>query len=321
MLSKLELLKKALVETPQNDYPCHSRVHPLKTFPKNVYVKREDELGFGVTGSKIRKYRTLIPFLKSKSISEVCLIGGAQSNHILGFSQLLIENDIKPFLFLRGDPPEELRGNHFLLRLCVPETQIHWVSRKEWPNVHEIASQSGKCVIPEGGMVPEALPGLLTLVLDILANEEDNQPFADILIDSGTGFTAIALILGLAWLEKSTTVHVLQLADSFEIFEQKLKDTQILFEKWIGRPLGPLKNYKLHYPTHGKSFGSITTEVLKEIVCNARKEGFLTDPIYSGKLFLEGRKLIPTFDGTTLIIHSGGGMSLFGFIPKVLDHN
>jgi len=319
MLSELEILKKALSLTPQYDYPCHSRVHHLRTFPKNVYVKREDELGFGITGSKIRKYRTLIPYFKSKGIQEVALIGGAQSNHILGFSQLLIENAIRPFLFLRGAPFQPTQGNHFLLRLLVPKTQIRWIPRDQWSAASEIASQSHSCVIPEGGMIPEALPGLLTLVIDILINEQIHGEFVHIFVDSGTGLTAIALILGLAWLKKPTIVHVLQLAESSVLFEQKLKSYHDVFEKWLGYPLHLTNNYKLHYPTQAKSFGSTTTATFKQILQNARQEGFLTDPIYSGKLFFEAKKLISSVQGSCLIIHSGGGLSLFGFMPKILS--
>lgn len=319
MPSEIEILEKALSKTPQCDYPFHSRVHKMHSFPKNVYVKREDELGFGIAGSKIRKYRTLIPYLKGNRIQEVALIGGAHSNHILSFSQLLIENAIQPFLFLRGEASPLIQGNHFLLRLLVPKTQIQWISRKEWPAALEIASRSHSCVLPEGAMIPEALPGLLTLVTDILINEQTHGRFGHVFVDSGTGLTAIALILGFAWLKKNTVVHVLQLTEKADVFRQKLKSYQSVFEKWLGHSIHSINNYELHYPTKGKSFGSTTNEVFNQILETARQEGFFTDPIYSGKLFLEAKRLTNTLHEPCLIIHSGGSLSLFGFASKMLS--
>ena len=118
---------------PQANYPFHSRVHRLASFDSQsvkCYVKRDDELGFGISGSKIRKYRSLIPWLKQEKIHEVVLIGSASSNHVLSLCQLLIENRLKPTLFLRGDPSYSKKGNCIFSSLFVPSSSIHWISKR-----------------------------------------------------------------------------------------------------------------------------------------------------------------------------------------------
>ena len=43
----------------QEEYPTHSRVHKLRVgdpYEVACYIKREDELGCVLSGSKIRKY-------------------------------------------------------------------------------------------------------------------------------------------------------------------------------------------------------------------------------------------------------------------------
>src|SRR5437016_4466946 len=115
------------------EYSLHSRVHPLRSYSfdeAKVFVKRDDELGFGISGSKMRKYSSLIPFLIAHKFQEVVLIGGAYSNNVLGLVQLLIENGIKATLFLREDVGDDLKGNRLLLSLLVDEQTIHWISRK-----------------------------------------------------------------------------------------------------------------------------------------------------------------------------------------------
>ena len=52
-------------------FPLQTRVHPLHSFKRlnsNVFVKRDDETGFGIGGSKFRKYASLIPFLKDNNL-------------------------------------------------------------------------------------------------------------------------------------------------------------------------------------------------------------------------------------------------------------
>ena len=58
-------LAKCIAKIPQEDYPVHSRVHPLKNLPHS-YIKREDELGCILSGSKVRKYRTQVAAIKKK---------------------------------------------------------------------------------------------------------------------------------------------------------------------------------------------------------------------------------------------------------------
>lgn len=312
-----------LDQIPQYDYPVHSRIHPLKSY-FNTYVKREDELGFGISGSKIRKYRSLIPYFVENNLREVVVIGGANSNHVLGVTQLLIENGIKPLLFLRGDKDELFSkeknglGNLFFLQLFVTRDSIHWVSRKDWPNVGNIALEiyPGVFILEEGGMAKEAMGGALTLSLDIIRNEErENIHFKHIFIDAGTGFTAILLLLGFAFLKKETNIHVLLLADKPEIFLNKLERCRLDFEKLFGVTCPFPNRFHLHEPTQAKSFGSTNRKIFEEISCLAKVEGFLTDPVYSGKLFLESKKIMKEqlITDKTLIIHSGGALSLSGF--------
>lgn len=325
-MSKEVYLKQKIISI--TSYIPHSRVHVLKTFngsPSTSKVKRDDELGFGISGSKWRKYISLIPHLLNEHYQEALVIGSSYSNHVLGISQLLIENRIKPTLFLLGDPSRKRQGNLLLTSLLVPESQIQWLSHKEWLQVEALAANYIQenplrtALIPEGACMQAALPGALTLALDILENEEKaKEEFQHIFIDAGSGLTAIATILAFTWLNKKTLLHVLLLADNEEQFLAKLKLFQKVFEQFIQVQLdwmNLLAQFRLHKPTIARSFGSVNTAILTHIQFLAREEGFFTDPIYSANLFLEAKKIIDTqaLAGNVLVIHSGGALTLMGF--------
>ncbi len=309
-------------------YPSHSRVHPLKTFGDTqtpCFVKREDELGFGISGFKIRKYSSLVPHLLANKIKEAILIGGAYSNNIVGLTQLLIENSIQPTLFLHGDTDTKKIGNFLLSSLMVSNDSIHWISRDEWPNVQEKAALYAKkqskrtVIIPEGASVPESLPGALTLALDIIENErQSNITFEHIFIDSGTGMMACATVLAFAWLNKETNIHVVLMAEEEKEFLETLSTINTQFESLIGGQMKWLfvkEKLKLYRPHVSRAFGSTNKTIFDEIGRIMRTEGFLTDPVYSVKLFLESRRIITqeNIKGNCLLIHSGGGLTLMGF--------
>ena len=332
---RFNLLNDCLNSLSQADYPKHSRVHSLRTFnfpSAKCYVKREDELGFAVSGSKIRKYRSLIPYLLNANIQEVVVIGTAYSNHVLSVVQLLIEVGIRPTLFLRGNQERysksfssedhSLQGNLLFTSTFVPSSSIHWFSPSEWKDVESkgslYASQQNYLtyVLPEGGGCSACLPGALSLPLDLLKNESDlDLQFDHIFIEAGTGFMASALLLALHWLEHRAHVHILLLAEDKQAFQKRFKEYYVMFQRLLGIDFSFPSNFSLYLPLLTKGFGEIHNALFNNIHFLAQNEGFLTDPIYSTKLFIESRRLIEQekLRGNILILHSGGALTLAGF--------
>jgi 1-aminocyclopropane-1-carboxylate deaminase/D-cysteine desulfhydrase-like pyridoxal-dependent ACC family enzyme len=329
MNSRLKILQERLSIIPQTDYPLHSRVHPLRSFSfpsTSCFVKRDDELGFGVSGSKIRKYRSLIPFLRQENMQEVVLIGSAYSNHVLSFSQLLVENGIRVTPFLRGTPNHFSQGNALLTSLFVPVSSIHWFSKEKWKEVethaHDYAQQQPHAtfVLPEGGFIREALPGALSLALDLLKNEEEQGfTFDHIFLEAGTGLMESALILGLSWLGRSAHIHVILLAEDQEAFIKRLTTCYQWFLQLMQSDAPFPHPFTLHLPHLTGSFGHTSSSIFETLADLARKEGFLTDPIYTTKLFIESQRILKQEDirGNILIHHSGGALTLMGFQDRL----
>lgn len=324
-MNELEHFERCLSLIPQADYPIHSRLHALRSFhfpSLKCYVKRDDELGFGISGTKIRKYRSLIPSLILNQIKEVAVIGSAYSNHVLSFIQLLIENGVQPTLFLRGNPHSSLQGNALLISLFIPPSSIHWFSKENWKNVLSNAQAYAKLqthptfVLPEGGFCSQALPGVLTLALDIIKNEKEHGiNFDHLFIDAGTGFTACTLILALSWLKHSACIHVILLAEDRQGFLSALKNCHQMFQQFIQSPLPFPQNFLLHDPQMTQPFGKTNVFLFEKISQIAQKEGFLTDPIYTAKLFIESEFLLSQgkIKGFACLLHTGGAFTLMGF--------
>ncbi len=317
-------------------FPCRSRIHRLRSFDERCYVKREDELGFGISGTKLRKYLSLLPEILKNKPDEAIVIGSPYSNHVLSFSQVLRENGIEPILFLLGDPQSKKQGNYLFSSLFADPKNIHWTPRSQWHEIDKIAEafvlerakQNVRAqVVPKGANCKEALPGSLTLALDILRNEkEQGVAFDHLIIDSGTGLTACALLLAFAFLKRNIFLHIVLIAGTEEQFHGVLAERKRDFESLLGMGLPSPAQFKLYSSSTAPSFGAVNATLFKEIARVARSEGFLTDPVFTAKLFFEGKKILAEqkLEGNVLFIHSGGGLGLTGFqteIEKAISNN
>jgi 1-aminocyclopropane-1-carboxylate deaminase len=304
----------------------HSRIHAIPSFDHDgcqVFVKREDESGFGISGCKKRKYASLIPFLKKEKFALVSLVGGIHSNHIVGFSQLLRENRIPFRLFLREThlrKDQTPAGNALLSSLLIESEQLTWISHDAWPNVEntvrEISKKDHSFCIPEGGSCQQALPGALTLMHDIIKSERQIQaPFDHIFIDSGTALIAGALSIMNNVLARESQIHVVLMADDEVYFQHRLQLVREWFESFFSMSVPAKNGPRVYYPVTARSFGSVNTAVLKETQRLAMEEGLITDPVYTTKLFMTAREVIhrDRLKGRILIVHSGGGTGLMGF--------
>ncbi len=141
-------LSQYIASIPQEEYQHHSRIHKLHSLSTDstpCYIKRDDELSFGISGTKVRKLRTLIASLKKRNIAHACVIDTFHSSNVLALCQLLIENRIIPKLFLlKGSIPENPVGNYLLTRLFVAEKSITWVERSAWKSVNQLAEEESK---------------------------------------------------------------------------------------------------------------------------------------------------------------------------------
>ncbi|WP_428609067.1 pyridoxal-phosphate dependent enzyme [Sedimenticola sp.] len=307
---------------------CHPLVGYLPQRPSTpLFIKREDELNANVVGTKQRKYLSLLPALEHSGNRRIILIGSAHSNNVLGLTQLLRNRnyDVRALVKMPGN--KALTGNHLLLSLLLPGDCIHYISHRDWPDVEQIARQEANrwavrgtpaAVIPEGGYSEAVLPGILTLAADLQHNcTALKLQFRDIWTDSGTGVSAIGLLLGMRLLGMTQPrVHITQIAGDPDAFQQRYRQ----FESWLVRQLGsplPSSSPEVRFikPATAASYGSVNKTILHATGHIARETGLLMDPVYSVKHFYtvkcEMERHMPT--GPQLILYNGGTLGLCGF--------
>jgi 1-aminocyclopropane-1-carboxylate deaminase/D-cysteine desulfhydrase-like pyridoxal-dependent ACC family enzyme len=324
------MIKKNIIYWMQNNshltYPRHSRVHPLNNFPpykeRRWFIKRDDELSFGISGSKYRKYASLIHYLIQEKINHVLLVGSAYSNHLVGLLQLLNESKIKATLYLSKTHDQILQGNRALIKLLIGNNLVHTLSKEQWINKDTLIPlhlDSASLYIPEGADMLPSLPGALSLAQDIARNQLENGcNFDHIFIDAGTGLSAIGLLLGMPFFNLKAHVHIVLMAGTAEKFHEKLLGYQDYLEGILQTSIH-LPAFSLYNASIGKAFGSTPEVIFTEIDKLATEEGILTDPIYSAKLFYSAKDIAneTLLEGNILCIHSGGGLTLSGFLDRL----
>lgn len=324
-------LKNTLSPFIDRAFQLNTRIHQANQFfiDHEVWIKREDELSGGISGSKYRKYASLIPYITSQEFNEIWITGSTQSNNVLGLLQMAIENEIPYRLYLLQDHDPTLQGNYLWLTLLSNASNIHWLNRSEWHMREELFYEEmaenpdlNPLLIPEGASMPEALPGAMTIATDIVAQEDAKGfNFQHIFIDSGTGLTAIGLILGLGLLGRTEkTIHVTLIAGDQPFFEEELLfyRSQLPANLGLGTSSLTLPAIETYRPTKAPAFGSVNQSTLKAVKAFAQSEGILTDPVYGAKHALTVSSILSqsSLSGDKLFINNAGALGLSGFQDK-----
>lgn len=295
----------------------------------DAYLKRDDELSFGVSGSKWRKLASLIPALLELQPRPVWLVGGLNSNSILAAAQLFREAGL---IFRILIPPYyQLRSNgNLALQILRPE-EIKVVSRGSMEatltSLRRLNSSGDIVLVEEGLDHPAAYAGAATLATDLHRNEAELQScaakprtpargfFRHVFIDAGTGISAAALIVADVQAGYSRSYHVVLVAGDEGYFRRQLAKVAKHLGLEQGRHEAVLVRF--YRPRVGKSFGSTPRAVLDIIQRVARQEGVFLDPLYTAKTYDVFAHHSPALEGAKVMIHTGGGLSLAGALPKL----
>lgn len=275
---------------------------PSRRFGELTYV-REDLVG----SYKGRKYLSLLPWMVQQGYRRVRLRGSSHSSNVLHLSLLLKQVGIEPVYLLEGreGPPV---GNGLLSRLVLGDQFCS-----------EAPPQPFDWEVPEGASCPPALAGSLGLVGSLVegALSAGGEPF-HVYIDSGTGFTAAALLLGLGYfgLDWPVTVVSMTRQEKGEI-EAVTASLHTEYERLFGELPQP-RDFRLVLPPTAQSFGSTNGAVFAEVQALAQEEGLLCDPLYAAKLSLTYRQLRDPAEKALMFV-SGGERELLGFQKPLRD--
>src|SRR6185437_1050634 len=311
----------------ESPLPLHSRVHRLYLHAgareHGAWVKRDDELSFGASGSKVRKYSSLLPDLVRQWATHGVVIGGQNSNNVLAAVQYLPEHGITPVLVLREQRDRGLPGIiSMLITHMVAERRVHLVQRSAWPEAYPLACDraveqvkadgGSPYVIPEGASCAGALPGSMTLGIDIEENErQSGRRFDNVFIEAGSGLSSLALALYWELAGQRRNLYILCTA----IGRDELLS---IHRHWIAS-LGMAKSHVNIVARQARegSAEEISVNDLSETRAAGQRNGIIFDPYYSGRLLRMMSELVAqgaVVPEASLMIHTGGGLGLLRYL-------
>ena len=296
---------------------------PLERLPRlsqalgaDIWVKRDDLTGLGLSGNKVRKLELLFGDAQRRGADCVLTTGGLQSNHCRATSIAARRLGLQPGVLLRGELPEVPDGNLLLDRLvgawvrtCTPEQYRDHRDQllQAWA---EELRQAGRrpYVVPEGGSNGIGSMAYVRAAREVQAQAQD---FDHLVVAVGSGGT----VAGLALARLPGVVYGVAVCDDAAYFEGHVRRIASEASEWLEHPLRePGDGWEIVEGYQGPAYAVATEQIWETIAMVARTEGLLLDPVYTGKAMhaLVSEVRTGRWGGRILFWHTGGAFGLFG---------
>lgn len=298
-----------------------------------IYVKRDDLMGIGGGGNKLRK----LEFLLSEALAQGCdtfiTTGARQSNHARLSAAAAARAGLACELMLtdtvdRADEAYRRNGNVLLDDLFGATVHRLPGEADALAKAHERAAElsaSGRrsYVVGAGGSSPVGCLGYVACAEEIVMQERElGLRFGRIVVPNGSSGTHAGLAAGLKALggEPSRIVSFTVLAPL-----EKARETTLLLAAQTLDLLDPTAGFAegeivVEGDQLGPGYGVPTTAMVDAVRLVARTEGLLLDPVYGGKAFAgllaAARDEMRSDDGPVLFVMTGGLPGLFAYEPE-----
>jgi len=282
-----------------------------------VWIKRDDLTGFGLSGNKVRKLELLLAEAVESGADTVLTCGGMQSNHWRATALAARRLGLRPVLLLRGPPPAVPDGNLLIdrllgadLRTCTAEEYRD--SRDEilaGLAAEQVAQGRVPYVIPEGGSNALGSMAFVAAAHELASQTTDD--FDAIVVAVGSGGTLAGLVLG----PTPGSVVGIPVCDDRATFVQRVAQIAPAAQRLGAPPLGDYGDgWSVVEGYQGRGYGLADRALWALIARVAREDGVLLDPTYTGKAMagLVGEVTAGRLGGRVLFWHTGGAFGLFG---------
>ena len=280
-----------------------------------IWIKRDDLTGFGLSGNKVRKLEYHVAAAKAAGATTLVTCGAVQSNHCRATAIVAAKTGMKCILLLRssdGQAPSQIEGNHLLQRLAGAEARF--ITREQWLDrielMHEVAAEveaqgESAWVMPAGAS--DRL-GVLAFDQALIELSEQITGPATIWHASSSGGTTAGLARGVAR-------QGLEMA----VVGSSVGESQAELTKTVTRLLGESDGdgapFEIVDSYVGLGYGKTTDEELAVQIEATQLTGLIWDPTYTGKALYALRREIErgrfSSDDRVVFWHTGGGFAAF----------
>jgi L-cysteate sulfo-lyase len=300
-----------------------------------IYVKRDDLMGLGAGGNKLRK----LEFLLGEALSQECdtfiTVGGIQSNHARLSAAAAARAGLDCELVLtrtvpRNDEAYTYNGNMLLYRIF--GANVHLLAGAE--NALEFAMERAQVlrnqgrrpyVVGAGGSSAVGCLGYAACAVEIAEQEQAiDGGFTQIVVPNGSSGTHAGLAAGFAAMGlnpgRIRSYAVLQPVERTHKATLDLSNATVaLLDKTasVNAIAIDVRGDQL-----GEGYGIPTAAMLDAVRTMARTEGLLLDPVYTGKAFAGVLAAVRTGaykrGDAVLFVMTGGVPGLFAY-PSVFE--
>lgn len=322
-----------------------SKLNSSFTLNNNVYIKRDDLLGAGLGGNKLRKLEYL--FAKARSLDKKLIIthGSLQTNHGMLTALCSSKLNIPCVLYLLLESEEQIgqKSGNFLLNsyldanleiinvIDIMENSKFSVEEKDALVEIRLKKKITETIenylqkyninkddifyIDHAGSTPEGILGYVDCVKEI-KNQSDIS-FDYIFCGNGSGGTYAGILLGCSLYSPNTkviAVNIEEMSSKKPDFIRKLiKNAQNILNTNV-----KISDFLFLNNAIGNGYAIPDKDTIEFIKNFAKNEGIFLDPIYTGKIFRGAFDYIKEenqiVNKNILILHSGG-------IPGIFNDN
>lgn len=276
--------------------------------PGDLWLKRDDLVGLGAGGNKIRKLRYTAGAAVAAGADTLVTTGAAQSNHARATAAVAARLGMRCLLVLAGTDPGPATGNLLLDRLF--GAAVHWAGQVELADLDAAAQALAKAEerdgwrpyrIPYGGSGPVGARGYLECAGELRAQGPEPD---HVVVAVGSGATMAGLVAGFG--------HERVLGVDTGATPDPLERVAGMVEALAGAPPAALR---LRRDQVGDGYGQLTDQARAALADAAVTEGVVLDPVYTGRAMAGLRAAVA--DGEvrpgqrTVFLHSGGLPGLF----------
>jgi len=307
---------------------------PLEAAPRlgaaiglpHLWVKRDDATGLAMGGNKARKLEYLMADARDQGSDVVFTTGGVQSNHARMTAAAACKLGMQSVLFLCDERPSEEQGNLLLDRLFGAE--VRFVPGLPYPQMvramEEAAAElraKGRApyIIPVGGSTPLGCLGYVRAVQELAGQASEQGVRVDAMtVAAGSTGTLAGVLIGARLFMPQTRVYGISVSPRAGVGKIKCagiagEASAMLGGEWRPSP----EEIPIFDEWLGEDYGIPTPEGMEAIRLAAELEGYLLDPVYTGKALagtrgLAGRGELRA-EETVVFWHTGGAPALFAF--------
>ena len=281
-----------------------------------LFIKRDDTIGFGFGGNKVRKLRLVAADAAAAGADTLITSGGVQSNHARATAAAAAKLGMRAILVVNGAPPERPSANALLDALLGADIR-YVASRDERATAMQAAAEEERragrrpYVIPIGASTPLGAAAFALAVTELL---EQIPPPDAIVHASSSGGTQAGLVAGCALAGVRTRVIGISADEPQASLRATIADIIEGLAVLAGAPLRDL-TIAVDDQFVGGGYGVPTNESTAAIELLARTEAVFLDPTYTAKAMAGLIDYVRrgTFgdDQTVLFWHTGGQVGLF----------